>query len=168
MMRATIKDLDALWANPTPGMLQVINGRRPYDRLGDVRTQAKTRMRRKQIKRYDSVRERDAELIKEDREAVTEVLKAARAMKRDLKRGLITPDEVMQKVARSIKGAEELVEHVRQVERDEEAATAMVDMPPGDYEQSLLERFPAQGAPILTEEFLCGEDESPFHDEADA
>lgn len=163
-MRATIKALDELVQNPPAGLAQVFNGRPAYDRLKEAHEQATARVRQQQVERYEAVRQQAADLIAEDTAAVGEVLGAVRALRRDLKRGLVTPDEVMHQVAVSMKGTEDLVEHVRQVERDEEAATSMVDTAPEAYQAEILDRFPSQGVPELTEEYLRGEAPSPFLD----
>lgn len=162
---ATIVNLNNLAQNPPPGAEQVFNGRTAHSRIIELHKQAVAGVRARQIKGYNTVRERAAALINDDTEAVPEVRKGVRELERDLKRGLVSPDEVMQKVAQSIKGTEELVEHVRQVERDEEAATAMVDASPEDFEQSLLERFPSLRVPQVTNEYLRGEADSPFLNE---
>src|SRR5687767_6516506 len=98
MISGTINELDKLVQNPPPGFQSVFNGRSAYDRLKDAHKQATARMRRKQIERYDVVRTGAQELLDEDVESAHEVLRAVQALRKDLKRGLADPRDVMHKV----------------------------------------------------------------------
>jgi hypothetical protein len=166
-MKATIRLLARKIGNPGQGYEQIINGGTPHARLVDLHKQAEQRMRGKQIARYTQVCTEANDIIDANTKDLADVMAAVARLRKDLKRGLVEPAEVMKQVAESMKGVQAVIADVRRVEQDEEAATAMVDQSPEDYEQDLIERFPVlaeQGTPYVTDEYLRGEEDSPFRD----
>lgn len=165
-MRATIKVLAELIDNPpSPAYTTPINGRTPLDRAKDLHAQARTHWRQKQLSRHEEFVSDVSGRLAADLAEVKDARKAVARLATDLRCGRVSPQEAMETVAGSMKGVDQVLQVVESVERDEEAASTMVDTDPADYETELLERFPAmaeQGTPLLTEEYLRGEAESPF------
>lgn len=159
-----IKDVRHLTENPNNSQWLVpVKGRTPIDRAKDFEQQYSAHWRRKQVDGYTTVCNRANEAVEDSEEVLREAIKATKQSRRDLKRGTLNPADVVTRIVpESMRGADEFLRDIEIIERDKEAATAMVDLDPADYQETVLERFPSMPLPTLTEEYLLGQADSPF------
>lgn len=161
-MRATIHNLREWVQNPDPGANEIINGRTPHDRAKHALSQAEKRIRDKQVGLRETNRQGDETFVKVSCEVLDELDEAVTAMRKGLKRGTADPQDVMRKIAESMRQLRDFAVEAEAIDANAEAADAMVDKDPADFEQEQIDRFPSVPGPVLTPAYLRGEAPSPF------
>ena len=147
--------------NPPADALRKRQGRSPEQRMQALYDRARKAKRRVMVERYDNLRTKSGQTATATAKTLDDLAKQIDAALNAMKQGTVTPDEVMALCADGIKQSNRINSVVDELERDDEAATSMIDMDPADYEAMLIERFPqaAKGLPVITEDFLLGEDD---------
>jgi hypothetical protein len=150
------------WLDNLPAGAQLKrNGRSPEQRMQALRDRARKAKRSLMVERYNNLRTKSGETATATAKTLGDLQKQIDAALKGMKQGTVSPDEVMALCADGIKVSNRVNSVVDELERDDEAATSMIDMDPADYESLLIERFPqaAKGLPIVTEDYLLGEDD---------
>ena len=164
-MRATIHNLREWVTNPGPDANQIINGKTPHDRGKHLLSQAEQRIRSKQIALYDTKRGEDESTVKVSCEVLDELNDWTEDMRKGLRRGTADPEDVMRKVAESMRQLRDFAVEAEAVGANAIAAAEMVDKDPADFEQEqIVDRFPSLRGAVLTPAYLRGEEPSPFAD----
>ncbi len=143
---------------PAPAQFKV-NGSTAAERMARLGKRARSAMRAKQMDRYSALLDAAGEVTDDADEALDLLSERVTAWTRDMRSGQLDPDEVLQNIAECPAVLAWVTKSYASVAGDADAAMAMINMDPADYQTSLLERFPAleQSLPVVTEAWLRGD-----------
>lgn len=156
---AALRYTESLIENPSPELMLRYNGATGLSRLENFHKRYRQKVRDQQVQRYGTVHESAGQRATDTARAVEQITKDLQAQLRAMKGGTLSPDEVMRFIAQAIRTVKAVEQTCDGIERDSEAATAMIDTDPSEWQQAEEERFPllANSLPVLTEGYLTGE-----------
>lgn len=149
--------------NPPPSAQFKRNGRSPELRMETLYERGRLKVAADQRDRYNEVRSRAVESCDGAATTISEVTAAVEQALAAMRLGTGSPEDVMAAVREGTATLSRLHQSLDFIDRDAEAATAMIDTDPTEYQAAQVERFPmlAKAMPVVTEEWLLGDPAAP-------
>ena len=157
--RFPLSAMSAYDESPPPAAQVKVNGRTPAERMASLRQQHRDAVRRKQLDRHGAVLSGSIERIKDADDTLDVLDERLDEWLTDMRSGALDPAAMLRNIGECAPVINAVRDAYDSVGRDREAADAMVDTDPVDYEAELLGRFPLlqQSLPVVTEAWLRGE-----------
>lgn len=143
-----------------PAAAQVkVNGRTPAQRMASLRQRRRAAIRRQQLDRREAVRNGAIERIEDADDTLDVLEERIDAWLTDMRSGALDPSDMLNRIGGCAPVVSAVRDSYKSVGRDRDAADAMIDTDPAEYEAELLQRFPLlqQSLPVVTEAWLRGE-----------